>query len=84
MFKLNLKHECSLNRNPFEVCNIPRPAHAGQGEKHCVCSECWGYCSCQALTLTVTEHYLSVTCHLSEGTLWGLCSVMRLAYLAAS
>lgn len=59
MFKLNLKHECSLNRNPFEVRNIPRPAHAGQGEK-CVCSECWGYCSCQALALTVSEHCLSL------------------------
>lgn len=41
MFKLNLQHECSLNSNPFEVCNIPRLANAGQGEK-CVCSELLG------------------------------------------
>lgn len=48
MFELNLQHECRLNSNPFEVCNIPRLANVGQGEKCCVCSECWGYCSCQA------------------------------------
>lgn len=53
-------------------------------EKNAFAVNCWGYCSCQAQILTVTEHYLSVTCHQSEGTLWGLCSVMGLAYLAAS
>lgn len=49
-----------------------------------LCLQCWGYCTCEALALTVIEDYLSIACHLSEDRLLGLCSVMRLAYLEAS
>lgn len=81
---LKLDYECSPNRNLFKVLDVPSTAHTGQGEKGCVCSEHWGYCTCQALALIVVEDYLSIVCHLSEGRLLGLCSVMRLAYLEAS
>ena len=73
----------SLNRNPFEVLNVPRTADTGQGEESCVCSECGGYCTCQALALIVVEDYLSITCHPSEGRLLGLCSVMRFGLLGS-